>query len=79
MPLLDGLSAAELIKKFQPKTQILIFSMHYVKEFVEAAKRLELNGFVSKLQGGTGLLEAVDAVVHGRKYFPPEGSAVGIH
>ncbi|ERR1700733_14433023 len=78
MPLLDGLSTAELIKRFEPKTQILIFSMHYVKEFVETAKKMELSGFVSKVQGGAGLLKAVDAVVHGHKYFPPESPAAGI-
>jgi DNA-binding NarL/FixJ family response regulator len=77
MPRLDGLSAAELIKKVRPETTILIFSMHLVNEFIETAKGLGLDGFVFKGEGGTGLLKAVDVVLRGQKYFPPNSSAAG--
>ncbi len=70
MPILDGLQAAQEIKKFAPTTPIVAFSMHKIKEFVDMAKRIGLRGFVAKEDDGKALLEAVDAVIHNRTYFP---------
>jgi two-component system nitrate/nitrite response regulator NarL len=70
MPILDGLAAAREIKKFSPGTPIVVFSMHKIKEFVDIAKRIGLRGFVAKEDDGNALLEAVDAVLHDRTYFP---------
>ena len=70
MPILDGLAAAREIKKFSPATPIVVFSMHKIKEFVDMAKRIGLRGFVAKEDDGDAILEAVDAVLHNRTYFP---------
>jgi two-component system nitrate/nitrite response regulator NarL len=75
MPILDGLSAAQVIKGFSPETKILIFSMHMVTEFIESAKKLGLDGFVYKEEGGESLLKAVDAVLAHQTYFPASVSA----
>lgn len=70
MPRLDGLSAAEQIKRYFPATMIIMFSMHKLKDLIQTAKDLGLNGFVSKQDDGPSLLKAVDAVIHHRSYFP---------
>jgi two-component system NarL family response regulator len=70
MPVLDGLSAAEIIKKYHPEMRILMFSMHQVQEFVETAKRLGLDGYVQKDEAGPALRRAIDAVLSNKTYFP---------
>jgi DNA-binding NarL/FixJ family response regulator len=70
MPVRDGLTAAELVKKNRPETGILMFSIHRIRDFVETAKKMGLAGFVCKDQGGQVLLSAVDAVLDHRTYFP---------
>jgi DNA-binding NarL/FixJ family response regulator len=44
--------------------------MHKIHEFVDMAKRVGMQGFVAKEDDGKALLEAVDAVLHDRTYFP---------
>lgn len=70
MPVLDGLSAAECVKRNRPETGILIFSAHRIRGLVENAKNMGLAGFVCKDEGGQALLSAVDAVIDNRTYFP---------
>lgn len=70
MPLLDGLTAAEIIRKYYPQIHILIFSMHNVRQLVETVKQLGLDGFVPKEEDGPSLLRALEAVQHNRVYFP---------
>ena len=69
MPVVDGLTAAGVIRKDFPHTAILLFSLHDARSLVEAAKRLGLEGCVSKDEGDTALLEAVHAVLHKQTYF----------
>lgn len=73
MPILDGLSAAEEIKRDYPQTMILIFSAYGLRDFMYTAKRLGLNGYVDK-EDGAKLLEAIDAVLHNETYFPSNAS-----
>ena len=70
MPVLDGLSAAERIKEFRPKTRILMFSMHTSKALIDIARKLGLSGFVAKEDDGPALRSAVGAVLHNKTYFP---------
>ena len=70
LPVLDGLSVAEVVRKNRPETSILIFSIHRIRDFVEATRRMGLGGFVCKDEGGQALLTAVDAVIDQRTYFP---------
>src|SRR5450631_16697 len=46
MPALDGLTAAEEVKKYRPETEIVIFTAHRFRYFIDIAKRLELSEFV---------------------------------
>jgi CheY-like chemotaxis protein len=70
MPELDGLTAAQMIKKFSPQTAILIFSVHTSKLFRDLAKNMGMEGFLTKGSSSVDLLTAVDAVLHKQTYFP---------
>jgi DNA-binding NarL/FixJ family response regulator len=70
MPVLDGLLAAQIIKERIPETVILMFSRHKDPQFIEMAKNAGLDGFVAKEGGAQALLNAIDAVMQGKKYFP---------
>ena len=70
MPELDGITAAQLIKKYSPQIAILIFSVHASRLFMDFAKSLGVEGFVTKGSSSQVLLGAVDAVLHHQKYFP---------
>jgi CheY-like chemotaxis protein len=70
MPVLDGLSAAQVIKKSSPQTAILMFSMHANSMLSDFAKSVGLDGFVAKDDVGPTLLRAIDAIRHNQSYFP---------
>ena len=70
MPELDGLTAAEVIKRFNPEAKIVIFSMHNVRELIDSAQKLGLDGFVLKDEGRAGLLLAINEVLQRRTHFP---------
>jgi two-component system, NarL family, nitrate/nitrite response regulator NarL len=70
MPVVDGLSAAQIIKKQLPETAIVMFSMFADKHFTEVVRNVGLNGLVSKEGDGPALLSAIDAVKQNQTYFP---------
>lgn len=70
MPVMGGLEAAKQIHKMLPETPILIFSMHESQQLVDEAKRVGARGYVTKSQAGSKLLQAVNALSHGRTFFP---------
>jgi two-component system, NarL family, nitrate/nitrite response regulator NarL len=74
MPVLDGISAAKLIRKLLPSTPILILSTHEGREMVRAAKQAGAQAFVTKSEVSSVLLKAVDAVLEGHTFF--SGSSV---
>ena|SRR5665213_1058493 len=70
MPVMDGLNAAAIIKSYHPEIHILMFSMHNLREFIETAKSLGLDGYVPKEENGPCLRSAVQAILNNRTYFP---------
>jgi DNA-binding NarL/FixJ family response regulator len=69
MLMLHGFNAAEIIKKYRPQTSIVVFSMYSYDGLPDSVKKLGLDGFVSKGNNATALLNAIDAVQHNEKYF----------
>lgn len=67
MPVMDGFRAAEIIKKIEPRVSIVVFSMF--AEWAGPAQRAGFDGFISKDNSSTGLLRAIDAILHHKKYF----------
>lgn len=79
MPVLNGFEAAREIRKTLPKVPILILSMHESNHLVGEAKKIGVQGYVTKTQVGSTLLEAVDRLLRHETFFPerlaPSGSA----
>jgi two-component system response regulator NreC len=69
MPWLNGISAAEKIKKILPGVPILILSMHEGASLLETFRRIGVQGYVPKTQASEKLLAAVDALANGNTYF----------
>lgn len=70
MPVTDGLNAAAMIKSCHPEVHILMLSMRKIREFIETARSLGLDGYVPKEEDGPCLRNAVEAVLHNQTYFP---------
>jgi DNA-binding NarL/FixJ family response regulator len=69
MPVLSGFGAARLIKEHFPEVPILAYSMYRSEAFLQEARRIGLEGYVSKSEDGPTLLMAVDAVQNHRSFF----------
>jgi two-component system response regulator DegU len=69
MPVLGGFAAAQELKRLMPELPILFFTMNESAQFVIEAKRLGVQGFVSKDRAGAVLLAAVDALLRKETYF----------
>lgn len=71
MPLLNGLDAASQISKSQPRTAVIILSMHSDEEFLIRALSAGAKGYLLKDSAEADVLRAVHAVAMGRTYFTP--------
>ena len=69
MPVLDGFSAAREIKKAFPQIPILIFSLDRTEAFTKVAKKIGVNGYISKNDVGETLLKAIDAALNNQAFF----------
>ncbi|MDP9339723.1 MAG: response regulator transcription factor [Acidobacteriota bacterium] len=77
MPVLSGFEAAREIRKIFPHLPILILSMHESNQLIEEAKKIGVQGYVTKTQVGSTLLQAVDALLRKETFFPERGVPVG--
>ena len=71
LPDQDGISAAEEIRKFDPRTPILFVTMHKDKAYLREAMSVGADGFISKQAVDEELLAAVRAILNGQKYVHP--------
>ena len=69
MPELNGLEAARQIGKLLPAARIIILSMHGTTEYVMQAFKAGARGYLLKGSTGVELLDAVRAVMAGRRYI----------
>jgi DNA-binding NarL/FixJ family response regulator len=69
MPKMDGLSAANQIKKTLPTVPIIMLSAQDNLEIIQAAQGAGAQGFVTKSDAAAVLLSAVDAVLQGQTFF----------
>ena len=68
MPELNGIDAAEIIRKRSPRTQVVMLSMHTDTEHVVRALRAGVAGYVPKKSAGREVVEAIREVNAGRRY-----------
>lgn len=67
MPVVDGIEAARVIRKFFPEIRILIFSVHKSKALVQEAIKAGAAGYVVKSEGQQ-LLNAIESVLRDGYY-----------
>ncbi|MGA2101580.1 MAG: response regulator transcription factor [Candidatus Sulfotelmatobacter sp.] len=76
MPKLNGLDAAALIYKANPKTRILMLTMHAAEALIEQTLNAGASGYVLKSDAERDLIAAVDALLHNKTFFTSAASAV---
>jgi DNA-binding NarL/FixJ family response regulator len=79
MPHLNGLDAAAQIIKSYPEVKIVILTMYNDKKFVEDCQRMGVHGYVLKNSGVEEVLEAIQRVSSGVKYYDPKLSKSTTH
>jgi DNA-binding NarL/FixJ family response regulator len=70
MPLVNGIDAAEVIRKSLPRVPILFLSMHENRQIIAEAKRIGVRGYVRKSDAAETLLSAIDALLRDEPFFP---------
>jgi DNA-binding NarL/FixJ family response regulator len=69
MPDLNGLDVAQQISHLFPKIPILMVTIHLSRQLARAAQDVGIRGACAKTDVGS-IVEAVDALLHQRTYFP---------
>lgn len=77
MPVMNGITAAKELKKLLPHVPILFLTMHGGDSFVSEARRVGVQGFVTKDHVGEVLVNAVKALINGETFFPPYSAVRG--
>jgi DNA-binding NarL/FixJ family response regulator len=68
LPKLNGIDAARQIGKIAPESKILFLSAFDSQEVVEEALNTGASGYVVKLDAASELVEAMEAVFHGKQF-----------
>ena len=71
MPNLRGLEAAREIKGLYPWVKILLLTMHKTKKFLQQGLEAQVDGFLVKEDADTELLQAIQAIKSGGKFYSP--------
>src|SRR5690606_37264583 len=69
MPGMNGLEAARWIQEVDPHVRVIVISMEVSKEYVTAAIKSGVDGYLPKNIGKSDLLSAVRMVSQGQRYF----------
>jgi two-component system nitrate/nitrite response regulator NarL len=70
MPVLNGLDAARMIRTFAPETPIVILSVHKSRQLMEEARKIGVQGYVTKGEAVQKLIQAVETVRQNETFFP---------
>jgi len=76
MPGLNGTEAARQILKEQPRTEVLILTMHSSEPMVRAALEAGARGFVLKSDAGRDLVSCVHALIAHKPFLSPGVSGI---
>ena len=76
MPGMDGIEATRRILKACPETKVLVLSMYGHKEFVLELVDAGASGYLLKNTGKAELLDAISAIMNGKRYMAKELTAV---
>jgi len=76
MPTLNGIEAARRISASQPKTAVIILSVHSDESYILRALRAGARGYLLKDSAEADLIQAVRSVATGKAFFSPAVSKV---
>ncbi|HEY6388644.1 MAG TPA: response regulator transcription factor [Candidatus Acidoferrum sp.] len=71
LPKLNGIEAAQHIRRVAPMAKILFVSSESDSESVQTAFQAGGSGYVSKMEAAAGLLAGIDAVLRGERFVSP--------
>ncbi len=71
MPGMDGLEATRRIRKKSPEVKVLVLSQHDNREYILAAIKAGVTGYVPKKALGSDLVSAIRAVCQGNSFLYP--------
>jgi DNA-binding NarL/FixJ family response regulator len=69
MPLMSGLEVSRRLKTLQPRTEVLILTMHENEELLTEAVLAGVRGFLFKSDARKHLIFAIEALLEGRPYL----------
>jgi two-component system, NarL family, response regulator NreC len=72
MPILDGIAAAEIIKRKYPQTHIVLLTLHNSQELLRKGFQAGARGYVLKADADDELLKALRVVVGDGSYISPK-------
>lgn len=76
MPVLNGIEATNRINADQPKTAVIVLSMHSDESYILRALKSGARGYLLKDSAEADLIGAVRAVAAGKAFFSPAVSKV---
>ena len=79
MPLLNGLTAADILRKENPSIKVLILSMHSDSEYVMRILQSGARGYVLKQAPTEDLVKAIQTVHTGETFFSPDVARVALN
>jgi two-component system nitrate/nitrite response regulator NarL len=79
MPLMNGLSATEVLRKQFPAVKVLILSMHAGSDYVVRILQSGAHGYVLKTAPPEELIKAIETVHAGEAYFSPDVARVALN
>jgi two-component system, NarL family, response regulator NreC len=71
MPRMTGADAMKEIKRVNPRTKIIILTVHSTKDYILSALKAGADGYVLKEADRSELLRAIRQVLDGRRYLTP--------
>ncbi|RCK74235.1 MAG: DNA-binding response regulator, LuxR family [Anaerolineae bacterium] len=69
MPTINGIEATAQILRQEPSLKVIILSMHETRQHILNALKAGANGYLLKESAGEEVIQAVRAVVQGRRYL----------
>lgn len=78
LPALNGIAAAERIRKVSPRSKIVFLSENTVPEVVREALRVGGSGYVVKIDAGGDLVAALNAAIANKQFVGRRFLAQGI-
>jgi two-component system, NarL family, nitrate/nitrite response regulator NarL len=79
MPLLNGLTAADMLRKEHPEVKVLILSMHNDSDFVMRILQSGARGYILKQAPTDELIKAIETIHTGNTYFSQDVARLALN